>query len=320
MLIAGPQGFGEFAPFDDYPDWAAGRWLGCAIEAAFGQWPAAVHSEVSSNAIIPDAPLDEALAMVRTAVAELGCTVLKVKVGGDPADDVARIERIVAALDAELGHGQGALRVDVNGAWDAATAITALRAIAEAADGRLEYAEQPCANLDDLALVRERAGVRIAVDEPVRRAIDPHDPVLVRAVRDSADVLVLKAAPLGGVRAALDVAAGYRLPVVVSGSLDSSVGLAPSIALAAALPDDRPSGLATGALLATDLVESPTLPVHGRITVGRRWPDPDCLALARSRLDPERVQWWQRRLLAAWTAAGARQQQRWQDMIGPDHG
>ena len=320
MLIGGPSGFGEFAPFDDYPDWAASRWLGSAIEAAFGTWPTPRRSQVTSNAIIPDAPFAETVAMSRAAVTTLGCTVLKVKVGGerDVAEDLARIRAIAGVLDAELGGDRGMLRIDVNGAWEAPTAIAALLAITDAAGGRLDYAEQPCARLDDLALVRERTGVRIAVDEPVRRAVDPLDPALIEAVRACADVLIVKAAPLGGVHAGLDIAAGYGLGVVVSGSLDSSVGLASGIALAAAVPDDLPSGLGTGALLATDLVPQATLPVGGRIAIARRSPDPECLRRARAAIDPDRAQWWRQRLIAAWAAAGRPQRDRWLSTIGAD--
>ena len=90
----------------------------------------------------------------------------------------------------------------------------------------------------------------LAADESIRRAADP---LAVRAA-GAADIVVLKAAPLGGVAAALRVAAACGLPVVVSSAVESSVGLAAGVALAAALPElPYDCGLATMSLLTGDV-------------------------------------------------------------------
>jgi O-succinylbenzoate synthase len=80
--------------------------------------------------------------------------------------------------------------------------------------------------------------------------------------------------PLGGVRAALAVAEAHGLPCVVSSALESSVGIAAGVALAAALPDlPFACGLATVALFTDDVTSIPLLPVDGALPVVRPVPD-----------------------------------------------
>lgn len=300
VLIKGPSGWGEFAPFDDYSDAAAARWLDSAVEAAFGVWPPVRRTEIHVNAIIPAVSADDAAILTRAAVLDNGCRTIKVKVGDDLASDEARVASVRDALDALLGRGRGTIRIDANGLWDVASATTALRRLG-AYD--LEYVEQPCSSVDELKQLRRQTDVPIAVDETVRNASDPG---AVR-VREFADVAVVKAAPLGGVTAALRVADSLDVPLVVSGSLDSSVGLDAGVALAAAL-DDLPfaCGLGTGALLAADVIDEPRTPVGGVISVGRTLPDLPALLAARDRVSDERVDWWRARLAAAWSSGSAR--------------
>ena len=192
------------------------------------------------------------------------------------------------------------MRVDANGAWWVADAVTALTALA-AYD--LEYAEQPCAGLDELAALRlalARAGVDVpvAADESVRKAEDP----LRVALAGAADVVVLKVAPLRGVTPALEVAAACGLPVVVSSALDTSVGIRAGLALAAALPDlPYACGLATAGLLAGDIVARPLTAVDGHLPVGEVEADRD--ALARWAAPPDRTAWWLERARRCWARA-----------------
>lgn len=300
MLIKGPHGWGEFAPFDDYSDEAASRWLDAALEAAFGTWPAAQRHEIEVNAIIPGVGSDDAATLAREAALGSGCRTFKVKVGdAQLGDDEARVASVRDVLDTVLGRGNGAVRIDANGAWTVPQAATALRRLA-AYD--LEYVEQPCRTLDELRELRRLTDVPLAVDEGLRRADDP----AAVPVADVADVAVLKAAPLGGVAAAVRVAERVGVPVVVSGSLDSSVGLNAGLALAAALPDlPFACGLGTGALLAADLVSTPRLPVAGALAVERSLPDLPELLAARDRLTDERADWWRSRLARAWSAGSS---------------
>jgi O-succinylbenzoate synthase len=289
MVVEGPAGWGEFCPFPEYGDAEAAAWLAAAVEQATVGWPAPVRDSVPVNAIVPAVGPEQAHA----AVVRSGCRTAKVKVAdheGSLGDDLARVEAVRDALGPA-----GAVRVDANGAWDVDTAVTAVRALDRAAGG-LEYVEQPCATIDELAAVRRRVDVRIAADESIRRADDP----LRVAVAGAADVAVLKCTPLGGVARALRVAEAAGLPCVVSSALETSVGLAAGVALAAALPElEFACGLGTLALLDGDLVPDACglRPVDGRLPVARTPPAPDPALLDAHRLrDPERARWWRDRL------------------------
>jgi O-succinylbenzoate synthase len=260
----GSDAWGEYSPFADYDAERSSRWWAAAMEAARGDLPKPVRAEVAVNSIVPEVAPAEA---ARLAVAG-GCVVAKVKVGGrgsSLADDRARVEAVAAAVRVQ-GGDSARVRVDANGAWDVDEAIRAIAELELAAraggvDG-LEYVEQPCATIEGLAAVRRRVAAPIAADESVRVSTDPL--AVVRA--GAADILVLKVAPLGGVRACLDLAEAAGLPVVVASSLETSVGLAAGLALALALPElPYACGLGTGALLREDVVASPLLPSDGRL-------------------------------------------------------
>lgn len=306
VLIPGPSGWGEFAPFDDYTAAASARWLDCALEAAYGQWPAPVREEVPVNAIIPAVPGEQAASMVLEAVRSWGCRTVKVKVGApDLGEDDARVAAVREALDSVLGPGVGSIRIDANGAWSTEQARAALAALGVHG---LEYVEQPCRGWDELASLRRHVEVPVAVDETIRLSVDPVS-LRVSDIGDIADIAVLKVAPLGGVAATLEVADAVGVPVVISGSLDSSVGLDSGVAAAAALPDlTLACGLGTGALLADDVAPS-RLPRGGVIPVGRTVPDDALLASARQRLEAgpggaKRAERWRQRIAAAWAVKG----------------
>jgi o-succinylbenzoate synthase len=284
VLLHGPAGWGEFCPFPEYGDAESAPWLAAAREAAELGWPAPVRDRVPVNAIVPAVGPERAHELVRAS----GCATAKVKVADAPGSLAADAARVAAVRDA-LGGG-GHVRVDANGRWSVDEAVTAIRALDRAAGG-LQYVEQPCATVAELAAVRRRVDVPIAADESIRRAEDP----LRVAVAGAADVAVLKCAPLGGVRRALAVAEACGLPCVVSSALQTSVGLAGELALAAALPQlDLACGLGTGALLAADVVDDPLAPVDGWLPVLRRAPDP--VRAAAVAAPAERAAWWEERL------------------------
>ena len=287
VLLEGAAGWGEWSPFLEYAPAEAAAWLRAAQEAADGDWPAPVRDRVPVNVTVPAVGPEQAYAIVRAG----GCRTAKVKVaepGQSLADDEARVEAVRAALEVDGPGGQ--VRVDANGAWSVDDAVLAVRRL-DRASGGLEYVEQPCASVEDLAAVRRRVDVRVAADESIRRAADPY------RVRDleAADVAVLKVQPLGGVRACLRIAEDIGLPVVVSSALESSVGIAAGVALAAALPElPHACGLATVQLLERDVVVDPLLPVDGALPVVR--PSVDVAALEAARADPDRVRHWEQRL------------------------
>nr|WP_268246031.1 o-succinylbenzoate synthase [Nonomuraea spiralis] len=257
VLLHGPAGWGEFSPFPEYGPRECARWLACAREAAFEGWPEPVRDSVPVNATVPAVDPEQAHELVRRS----GCDTAKVKVaerGQTFAEDLARVEAVRDALGPS-----GRLRVDVNGAWEVGEAVTRIKRLDRFG---LEYAEQPCATLEELAAVRRAVDVPIAADESIRRA---EDPLRVRAA-EAADIAVVKVQPLGGVRAALRVVESCGLPAVVSSAVETSVGLAAGVALAAALPSlPYACGLGTMSLLAGDVVAESLVPVEGRLPVRR---------------------------------------------------
>jgi o-succinylbenzoate synthase len=267
VLVRGDAGWGEFSPFPDYGPAYASRWLAAAREAATRPFPPAVRDRVPVNTTVP--AVDPATA--HALVAASGCTTAKVKVGETGQDLAADVARVAAVRDA-LGP-DGHLRVDVNAAWDVETAVLAIARLDAAARG-LEYVEQPCRTLDELRELRRRVRVPLAADESVRTADDP----LRIAGLDAADVIVVKVQPLGGVRRSLEVIDAAGLPAVVSSALETSVGLAAGVALAAALPTlPFACGLGTATLLAGDVTDRPLTPVDGHLEVRRVGPDPGSL-------------------------------------------
>ena len=293
-ILEAPRGASEFSPFPEYGDAEAAHWLAAALDFGWGDTPAPRRERIDVNATVPAVPAAD----VPTVLARFpGCRTAKVKVaerGQTLADDLARVR----AARAELGP-DARIRIDANAGWTPDQAVEALTALAEF---DLDYAEQPCPEVAELAEVRDRlagAGIRIriAADESVRKAEDP----LAVARAGAADLLIVKAQPLGGIDRALAVVAEAGLPVVVSSALDTSVGISMGLHLAAALPDsvlDGACGLGTVALLAGDVAAEPLVPEDGSIAVRR--PELDPGALARFAAPADRDAWWRDRIRRAY--------------------
>ena len=269
LLFEGPAGWSEFSPFLDYDDSESAPWLTAAIDSAEQDWPVPLRHVIPVNCTVPAVGPEAAAEVVRLSK---GCRTAKIKVadpGQNLADDIARVEAVRDAL----GPG-GKIRIDVNGLWSVDEAIAAI-AVLDRVAGGLEYVEQPCRSVEELAAVRRKVNVPIAADESIRRAADP-----MRVVElDAADIAVLKVQPLGGVQACLRIAEQIGIPVVVSSALETSIGLAAGLALASALPElPYACGLATTSLLTADVVARSLVPVDGALPVGRTVIDPERLA------------------------------------------
>jgi O-succinylbenzoate synthase len=304
MLFCGPSGWGEWAPFPEYDDWEAARWLAAAVEAAWGSWPEPVRSHVPVNVVVPALPADDIAGYVTDAVAQTGATTFKVKVaepGSALADDLARVATVRAALS-EAGVRDPLIRLDANGAWTVTEARRAARMFAAEFGAVLDYFEQPCRTTTELAelryrLVDDEVRVRIAVDEGLRRARDLYADDLAASLRSAGDVLIVKVAPVGGVARALSLIEEIGLPVVVSGEMNTSVGLCAGLALAAAVPDlAGAAGLGTGLLLNDDVSATTLIPRDGQMAVTRRLPDEQALGRAADALGGEQTMWWRERL------------------------
>ncbi|MFC8038955.1 o-succinylbenzoate synthase [Paenarthrobacter sp. NPDC057355] len=287
LLLRGPLGWGEFCPFPEYDDDESSRWLAAALEAGWLGFPEPLRDTIPVNATVPAVSADR----VPDVLARFGrVDAVKVKVaekGQQLSDDLARVAAVRRAFP------EAAIRVDANGGWDVEEAVEALGALAPYG---LEYAEQPVSTITGLAEVRRRlaaAGtpVLIAADESVRKEDDP----LRVAKAGAADLIVVKVAPLGGVRRALDIVEQAGLPAVVSSALDTSVGIRGGLALAAALPTlPYACGLGTVSLFASDITRDPLVADDGAIRLRDITADPGLLEQYAA--PRERQDWWLDRL------------------------
>jgi O-succinylbenzoate synthase len=298
-LLEGPRGWTEFSPFLEYDDVEASTWLRAAIDFGWNETPAMIEgrSRISVNATLPAVGAAEVAAVLAHYD---GCRTVKVKVaerGQTLDDDVARIRRVREIVGAE-----GRIRIDANGGWNVDEAEHAIRRLAEF---DLEYVEQPCMTVAELVEIRGRVteslGVPIAADESVRKASDP----LAVARAGAADLIVVKAQPLGGIARALRIVRETGLPAVVSSALESSVGIAMGAHLAAALPElDYDCGLATVDLFTGDVAADgrSLVPRGGSIPVER--PVVDRGLLEAHRATDARRQWWAERVTRTRTLLG----------------
>lgn len=285
-LFEGPLGWGEFSPFLEYSYEESVPWLLSGIEAAFVQTPTAVRQRIEVNATLP--AIDDPTEIEKLLNVFDGSRVVKIKVGGEPGIDLARI-----ACVREL-RPDAKIRIDVNGLWSVDQAQTFLTQA-----GEIEYVEQPCSTIEELRELKHRTGVKIAGDEIIRKAKDP----LNLDLSDAIDIVMLKVAPLGGIAKALEIARHYSLPVAVSSALESAVGISHGLKLASTISQlDYACGLGTGALLAVDVGELPIIDGTIEVTDVK----PDASALNKFAVSNERLNWWKNRIRMTWIA-GAEQ-------------
>ena len=268
VLFEGPYGWAEWSPFPEYPDEEAAIWLKAAIEFAFTDFQPKAKT-VKVNATLP------AVNNVREVLEPFGkFEVVKIKVaekGQTLEDDIRRLNTVL-----EL-YPDTRIRLDANGAFDIETALKLSEYLLKN-NINLEYLEQPVKTIAEMAELKLKlkaiGDIKIAADESVRKVSDP----LAVAQANAADILVLKAAPLGGITSAIAIAKEAGLPVVVSSALETSIGLSMGAFLAAELDSPYASGLATAALLATDVVEDSMLPIDSEVIVARKLPNPSTIS------------------------------------------
>ncbi|HMK99325.1 MAG TPA: enolase C-terminal domain-like protein [Acidimicrobiales bacterium] len=259
VLMEGPCGWGESSPLPGYPCAPAAS-LAAAVEAACRPWPTPIRDVVPVNALVEGPSFD--------ADSLIGYGCVKVKVGRrDPRSDLA----LVAALRDAVGPSVS-LRVDANGAWDEETAEWVLTRMAPC---HIELAEQPVAGIEAMSRLRRRVPIPLAADECVRSVDDARRLHRLAA----ADAVVLKVQPLGGMWSALDVAEAAGVPAVVSSMMETSVGTAVGLHLAASLPElTLACGLATAGAPGADVTERPLVAERGVLAPRRVVPDADLLA------------------------------------------
>jgi O-succinylbenzoate synthase len=287
LLFEGPNGWAEWAPFVEYTDEEAAAWLAAAIDFAYGELPQLHRDRIPVNATLP-AVAPDLVERVLTNFGDFSTVKIKVaEAGHSTTDEIARIQKV-----REL-YPDAKIRLDANGGLEIPNAIELVNQL-QALEINIEYFEQPVASIAEMAELRlqlSRIGVKIAADESVRKVSDP----LAVAQANAADILVLKAAPLGGISRALSIAAEAELPVVISSALDTSVGLSMGAYLAAAIPNlEFDCGLATSALLAGDVTREPLRAENGFIDVRRVEVDQSKLEIFKAQ--DHREDWWLERL------------------------
>lgn len=282
-LLQGEAGWGEFSPFLEYQPSECVPWLQSAIEEATKPWPVFKRDKVKVNGTIP--ALNDPRDIERVVATFPGVETFKVKVGDNLSEDIARLAKVKSLRPKAM------IRIDVNGNWSVANAITNLRAIYENI-GAIEYVEQPCQSVEELRELKAKLIVEIPIagDEILRKSVDPFQVDLKGAV----DILVLKVQPLGGIARSHQLAQHHGLPIVISSALESAVGISHGLALAASFDQmEFDCGLATGSLLSEDVGELPI--VNGEIEVRRIAPN-----FEGHEVSPERYKWWQDRLMKTW--------------------
>ena len=277
-LFEGPAGWSEFSPFIEYDNKQSITWLKASLEAATKPAPNPLRNEVMVNATLPNIKPSEVEKLLSNFD---GCTTIKIKINDFIIDSELLIESLKYVPNAKF-------RLDINGGWTLDEAVVNLKNYGEEFAGLIDYVEQPCLDIADLKALKNETGIKIAVDESIRKFLGSD----LTKLKDVADVAVIKWAPSGGISAALELIEQISLPVVISSALDSSVGISHGLALACAIPNLYGAcGLATVALLEGDVTSDSLIALNGVINNRRVTPD----RISEFKVDIQRHKWWQDR-------------------------
>jgi len=277
-LFEGPAGWSEFSPFTEYDNKQSAIWMKAALEAATKPAPTPLRNEVMVNATLPNIKPGE----VEKVLSNFdGCTTIKIKINDFTLDREILIECLKHVPNAKF-------RLDINGGWILEEAVVNLKNYEGEFAGLIDYVEQPCLDIADLKVLKNETGIKIAVDESIRKFLGSD----LTKLKDVADIAVIKWAPSGGINAAINLIKQISLPVVVSSALDSSVGISHGLALACAIPNLYGAcGLATVALLEGDVTSDSLLASKGVIANRKVTPD----RISEFKVDNHRQKWWQDR-------------------------
>jgi L-alanine-DL-glutamate epimerase-like enolase superfamily enzyme len=172
----------------------------------------------------------KAAEIAKWAVAQ-GFSKMKVKVGIDPGEDVARVRAVREAVGPAIKLG-----VDANGGWP--THDIAIETINQLYDNcQIYFAEQPVppGNPATMAEVRRNVSVPIIADESVYTLDDAN--ILARAeAADVFSIYVGKAGGIGPARAIAEFAQSVGIKCTIGSNLELGVGSAAMIHLALSAP------------------------------------------------------------------------------------
>lgn len=284
VLFEGTSGWSEFAPFPEYSDELASRWLHAALEFGFGEIEVSGKT-IKSNGILPNMDVEATRTLVHEYLENHGVKVIKMKCSENVQHDIERIEAILSVSE------DFTLRLDANGTWSLADAMKNAEALERYRD-TIQYLEQPVRTLAEFKQLKAHTSIPLAADESIRLS-DFED---LGELANFADYAILKAIPLGGIERALELAKHITIPIIVSGSLDTSIGLIQGVELASRINPDIAHGFGTGLLFKVDVVNKPVVPMNGRVTASRQVPDPERLKASVLKVTADEQQWWMERI------------------------
>jgi len=194
----------------------------------------------------------EAMAQEALEFANKGIHSVKVKLGTNQADDLARIQAIREVVDMNIP-----LYIDGNQGWNPTIAIQTLRS---AAPYNIEFCEEPVAQWNNIALqhVRENSPIPIMADE----SISNHHDAFRLAKMGACDYFNIKMAKSGGIQTALKIdaiAQGAGIQCMVGCMEETRLGLSAAAHLVSARPNIVFADLDSAFYLAED-------PITGGIT------------------------------------------------------
>ncbi|SCX02492.1 o-succinylbenzoate synthase [Candidatus Aquiluna sp. UB-MaderosW2red] len=287
LIFRGSERFSEFSPFLEYEDQESAIWLKSSLSWANDPLPKAIRSKIPINATLPAVSADQ-VERVLQGFGDFESVKIKVaETGQDFSQDLERIHKV-----REL-YPTAKFRIDANGGYSVAQALELAKLMA---GSNLEYLEQPVATIPEMVelhdlIAKADLEVKIAADESIRKAQDP----LEVARLGACDIAVIKVAPMGGVEKALEIANKSGLEIVVSSALESSIGIAQGLALAASIPTlNYPCGLGTLNLMAGDIVKNPLRTQNGFLEFDV--PEIDSEMLEKYRAPKDREEFWIKRL------------------------
>jgi O-succinylbenzoate synthase len=257
VLIRGDFGWAEFAPFPHHKIEHSARWLQAALEMAWSKLPEPIEKQIKVNAISTSPDPKKAIEIL----AATGCKTLKVKLNGTNLDnDVEFLETVIAAYPEVI------FRIDFNGSLTIDMAVNYSNRLSEF---NIEYFEQPCKSINEIKELKTLTKIKIAIDENLRLANDATSPEHIKTITDVADFVVIKPIPVGGIKRFQTIAeqvmkSGKK--VVVSGSMDTSIGLYETLLAKSVLGESSQlvAGAGTGSILSTDVVTQ-TLRAHNGV-------------------------------------------------------
>jgi O-succinylbenzoate synthase len=257
VLIRGDFGWSEFAPFSHHTIEHSARWLQAALEMAWSKLPEPIEKQIKVNAISTSPDPKKAIEILTATE----CKTLKVKLNGTNIDsDIAFLEEVISAYPEII------FRIDFNGTLKLSDALKYSNRLSEF---NIEYIEQPCKSIEEIKELKVLTKIPVAIDENLRLANDATNPEHIKTITDVADFVVLKPIPVGGIKRFQSIAeqvikSGKK--VVVSGSMDTSIGLYETLLAQSLLGESSQlvAGAGTGSILSTDVVTQ-TLRAHNGV-------------------------------------------------------